>query len=45
MMDHMTLIPVFNSLEKDAAPPKEIKLLPLGCVKSKKGDFLVDTES
>lgn len=45
MMDNMTLIPVFNSLERDTALPKEIKLLPLGCVKSKKGDFLVDTES
>lgn len=46
MMDNITLIPVVNSLDTGrAAPPKEIKLFPLGLVKSQKGDFLVDTEA
>lgn len=40
------LIPVVNSLDVErAAPPREIKLFPLGLVKSQKGDFLIDTES
>lgn len=40
------LIPVVNSLDIErAAPPREIKLFPLGLVKSQKGDFLIDTES
>lgn len=35
------LIPVVNSLDVErAAPPREIKLFPLGLVKSQKGDFL-----
>lgn len=45
-MDNITLIPIINSLNMDrTTPPKEIKLFPLGLVKSQKGDFLIDTEA
>lgn len=45
-MENAMLIPVVNSLDVErAAPPREIKLFPLGLVKSQKGDFLIDTES
>lgn len=45
-MHHTMLIPVVNTLEVNQnGLPKEIKLFPLGLVKSQKGDFLVDTES
>ena len=45
-MDNITLIPIINSLNVDrTTPPKEIKLFPLGLVKSQKGDFLIDTEA
>lgn len=45
-MDNITLIPIINSLNIDrTTPPKEIKLFPLGLVKSQKGNFLIDTEA
>lgn len=45
-MENITLIPIVNSLDiKQATPPKEIKLFPLGLVKSQKGNFLIDEES
>ena len=45
-MGSAALIPVVNSLDTGrGVPPKEIKLFPLGLVKSKKGDFLVDMEA
>jgi len=39
------LIQIENSLSLETGTPKQIKLLPLGLVKSQKGDFLVDGES
>jgi len=39
------LIQIENGLTLDKGTPKQIKLLPLGLVKSQKGDFLVDDES
>ncbi|HVJ50050.1 phage protease [Desulfitobacterium sp.] len=39
------LIQIENSLSLEKGAPKQIKLLPLGLVKSQKGDFLVDGES
>lgn len=45
-MNESTLIPVVNSLETGKPEaPKQIKLFPLGLVKSSKGNFLVDSES
>lgn len=45
-MENITLIPIVNSLDMGrAAPPREIKLFPLGLVKSQKGNFLIDEES
>lgn len=45
-MDSTVLIPIVNALESDRGNlPKEIKLFPLGLVKSQKGNFLVDDES
>lgn len=45
-MKQYTLVPYSNELgEKKAIPPKEVKLFPLGLVKSQKGDFLVDLQA
>lgn len=45
-MNRTVLIPIVNALESDRGNlPKEIKLFPLGLVKSQKGNFLVDDES
>lgn len=45
-MENITLIPVVNSLDmRRDVPPKEIKLFPLGLVRSQKGNFLVDDEA
>lgn len=45
-MNNTTLITIVNSLDNGKAEvPKQIKLFPLGIVKSQKGDFLVDTEA
>lgn len=45
-MDIVSLYPVVNSLDVGRGmPPTEIKLFPLGLVKSRKGNFLVDAEA
>jgi phage I-like protein len=45
-MSGTTLVTIVNSLDNGKAEvPKQIKLFPLGLVKSLKGDFLVDTEA
>lgn len=45
-MGAVSLYPVVNSFDVGrGTPPAEIKLFPLGLVKSRKGDFLVDTEA
>lgn len=44
-MDNDTLLMIVNSDIDIKEVPKEIKVLPLGLVKSQKGDFTVDKES